>query len=147
MDSPALKMQATCPDIQPSTPFSKAGLWSRYSNFRLQLQLRPSNFLAPAQVPTSWDVWLRLQNNLVQKTEKHCIICITHLNRNPNFRLRLHPSKITWDSSSTALLIRSLTHINFMGLPWIDFGTLVQRSKRSMGCYSCGHLCSVSLQR
>jgi len=49
-------------------------LWSLDSNFRFRF--RASNFFC-----------LRLQNNLVQKTGKHCIICITRLNWNPDFRL------------------------------------------------------------
>ena len=55
-----------------------AGLWSRYSNFRFRLQLRASNFLAPA--PTSWTFWhrIRIQNNLVRKTEKN-IVLFVHL--------------------------------------------------------------------
>jgi len=57
---------------------SLAGLWSRYSNFRLRLQLWASNFLAPAAAPTSWDFSFRLwlQNNLVQKTGKNIVLFV-----------------------------------------------------------------------
>jgi len=87
-------------------------LRSRYSNFRLRLQLRASSlyFLAPA--PTSRSFWFRLQNKLFQKIrKKHCIVCITRLPnklslwmQNPNFRLRFHHPKVFGSGSSLAEL-------------------------------------------
>jgi len=66
-------------------PLLKAGLWSRYSNFRLRLQLRASKFFGSG----SRTIWSK-------KQKKHGIICIIRLNRNPNFRLRLHHLKNFW---------------------------------------------------
>ena len=77
-------------DLQP-------GMWSRNSNFRLQLQA--SKILAPA--PERFGPL---------KTKNHCIICATRFphkmrlwNWRPNFRLRLHHLK-AFDSGHSKLL-------------------------------------------
>jgi len=75
-------------------------------------------FQAPTPNPGIQFFWLRLQilrclalarlqNNLVQKQKKHCIIFITRLNRNPNLRLRLHHLKF-FDSGSSHLKLLGL---------------------------------------
>ena len=66
-------------------------------------------FLGPA--PTSWDSWLRLQNNLDQKIgKKYCIVCMTCLNWNTNFRLLLHHLKILVPASAIKKLLWLLLH-------------------------------------
>jgi len=86
-----------------STLVLKPGLWSRYLNFRLQVQ--SSEVCGSGS--TSKSFWLKLFGPL--KTENHCVICTTLLplklglwHWNPNSWLQLHNLKFRLQSSKIA---------------------------------------------
>ena len=97
----------------------QAGLWSRYSNFRLRL--RESNFLV--LVPTSWAFWLRLQKNLVQKTGKTFYYLYNVLwtgTQKIRLRLQLHHLKVFGSGSSHSKLLGLRLHSPAFKFPRVE---------------------------
>jgi len=77
-------------------------------------------FLAPT--PTSWDFWLWLQNNLVQKTEKTLYYLYNSFEPESKFQAPAPAIQNCLGSGSTALVEASISFLSMrVGLPFFLF--------------------------